>query len=259
MRRRLPPVSPDHLAKIPLRQGNSASRPFVVSYLLIVTSLLVGCDAGHNESRTPSAIERARTTAPTAALLQRNAYTVNSTNGAIATYRHIPATGELRRNGYSAAGTDPLSITLSPSGKFAYAANDLSDEVSVFAIDVKTGALTDIGAAVATGTTPKGIAIHPSGKFAYVANFGSNDVSAYAINSTTGALTSLGNAVAAGTNPVSVSVDPDGRSVHVANFNSAALLVYRVDPETGTLTAADGFKSVQGNPFSTTTGSGPGR
>jgi 6-phosphogluconolactonase (cycloisomerase 2 family) len=258
MRRRLPPVTPDHRARIFLRRGNSAPSSFASS-LLIVTSLLVGCDAGHNESGKASAVESGRSTAPTGAPLQRNSYTVNSSNGAIATYRLLPATGELRRNGYSATGTDPLSITLSPSGRFAYAANDLSDQVSVFAIDIKTGALTDTGSAVATGTTPQGVAIHPSGKFAYVANFGSNDVSAYAINSTSGALTSLGNAIAAGTNPVSVSVDPDGRSVHVTNFNSADLLDYKIDPETGTLTAVGEFKSVKGNPFSTTTGGGAGR
>ncbi len=239
-----------------MRQGNSAPKLFVASCLLVLTSLLVGCDAGHNESGTARAVESARSTAPTAAPLQRNSYTVNSSNGAIATYRLLPATGELRRNGYSAAGTSPLSITLSPSGKFAYAANDLADEVSVFAIDVTTGALTDIGAAVATGTTPKSVAIHPSGKFSYVANFGSNDVSAYAINSTTGALTSLGNAVAAGTNPVSVSVDPDGHSVHVAIFNSADLLDYRIDPDTGILSAAGINRGATGNPFSPITNPG---
>jgi 6-phosphogluconolactonase (cycloisomerase 2 family) len=259
MRRRVPPVSPDYRARILFRQDNSAPRPFVASCLLIVTSLLIGCDAGHNESGTARAVDSVQSTTPTAAPLQVNAYTVSSSNGAIVTYRLVPATGELRRNGYSGAGTSPPSITLSPSGKFAYAVNDLSDEVSVYTIDTKTGALTDLGAAVATGTTPQGVTIHPSGKFAYVANFGSNDVSAYAINSTTGALTSLGNAVAAGTNPVSVSVDPDGRSVHVANFNSADLLDYRIDPQTGILSVGGLNKGATRNPFSPITNPGSSR
>lgn len=241
-----------------MRRDISIPRPFVRSCLLIAASLLVGCDAERNDSEKASAVVSARSIAPTAAPLPRLSYTVDSGNGTIATYTLLPATGELRRNGYSGTGAGPLSITLSPSGNFAYAANDLSDEVSVFAIDARTGALTDTGAAVTTGTTPRGVAIHPSGKFAYVANFGSNDVSAYVVNARTGALTSLGNAVAAGTNPVSVSVDPDGRSLHIANFNSADVLDYRIDPESGTLTAV-GFKSVNTNPFSATSKSDSSR
>ena len=242
-----------------MREDNSITWPCVRVCLLTVTSLLIGCDAGHNESATVSAVDGARSPVPTATPPHRTAYTVNAGNGAIASYTLLPATGELRRNGFSAAGTAPLSITLSPSGKFAYAANDLSDEVSVFAIDAKTGALMPIGATVGTGSTPQGVAIDPTGKFAYVANFGSNDVSAYAINSTTGALAPVGTAVAAGNNPVSVWVDPDGRSVHVANFNSADLLEYRINPDTGALIAAGVYQSAKGSPFSPTTSTGTPR
>ncbi|OYV48230.1 MAG: hypothetical protein B7X10_03380, partial [Burkholderiales bacterium 21-58-4] len=46
-----------------------------------------------------------------------------------------------------------------------------------------TGALTSIGAAVASGANPRYIVVDPTGRFAYVANFGAATVSMYSINS----------------------------------------------------------------------------
>jgi 6-phosphogluconolactonase (cycloisomerase 2 family) len=52
-----------------------------------------------------------------------------------------------------AAGTNPYSVTVDPSGKFAYAANFNSNNISVYTIDQTTGALT-AGTPVAAGTGP---------------------------------------------------------------------------------------------------------
>ena len=88
-------------------------------------------------------------------------------------------------------------------------ANIGSNNVSTFSINATTGALTSLGAPVATGTFPSSVAVDPFGKFVYVANYGSNTISAYTINARTGALTA-GAAVAAGTHPNSIAVDPSG-------------------------------------------------
>ena len=53
-----------------------------------------------------------------------------------------------------AAGTSPVSVTVDPSGKFAYVANYGSDNVSVYTINASTGALTAVGTPVAAGTFP---------------------------------------------------------------------------------------------------------
>ena len=90
-----------------------------------------------------------------------------------------------------AAGTVPSSVIVDPSGKFAYVANVLSNDVSAYTINATTGALTSIGAPVAAGTNPLSVTVDPSGKFVYVANGASNNVSAYTINATTGVLTPL--------------------------------------------------------------------
>ena len=42
------------------------------------------------------------------------------------------------------AGTGPGSVTVDPTGKFAYVANCGSDDVSAYTIDSTTGALTQI-------------------------------------------------------------------------------------------------------------------
>jgi len=66
-------------------------------------------------------------------------------------------TGQLRHNGYVAAGIQPSSVTVDPSGKFAYVANAGFANVSTYSINTTTGVLTPVGAAVAAGTAPVSI------------------------------------------------------------------------------------------------------
>jgi hypothetical protein len=118
-------------------------------------------------------------------------------------YTINPTTGALTAGTAVAAGGGPYSVTVDPTGKFAYVANYVSNNVSAYTINPTTGALT-AGTAVAAGTGPWSVTVDPTGKFAYVANSGSNNVSVYTINPTTGALTA-GTAVAAGSSPSSVT------------------------------------------------------
>ena len=70
-----------------------------------------------------------------------------------------------------AAGTNPVSITVHSSGKYAYVANaDSPGTVSQYTIG-QDGSLTPMKKAkVATGEYAQSIALDPSGKHAYVAN-----------------------------------------------------------------------------------------
>src|SRR5580658_8269278 len=172
-------------------------------------------------------------------------YTINPTTGAlVSTGPPVPLNDEF---------TD--SVTVDPSGKFAYVASsgDVWDidfgSVLTYTINPTTGALTSTtGGISGTGTngTPEffnSVAVDPSGKFAYAADGGAfppgsfggdSSVSMYTINSTTGALTSIGM-IAAGTGPVSVAVDPAGKFAYVANFESNDLSMYTIDATTGAL------------------------
>ena len=83
-------------------------------------------------------------------------------------------------------------MAVHPSARFAYVANSTSDDVTTFAIDSTTGALTEVGTEVLAGTTPRSVTVDPSGRFAYVVNEFSDDVTTFAIDPTTGALTAVG-------------------------------------------------------------------
>lgn len=133
-----------------------------------------------------------------------------------------------------AAGANPSSVTVDPSGRFAYVTNVGSSDISAYKIDPGTGALTSVGAPVVLISSPVSVSVDPSGRFAYV-TYGSG-VLAYKIDFGTGALTSIGTA-AAGTGPLSVAVDPSGKFVYVANNGTGDVSVFQIDTSTGALTS----------------------
>ena len=96
-----------------------------------------------------------------------------------------------------AAGINPVSVTVDPTGRWAYVANQGSNTVSSFTINPTTGALTAVGAPVVTGSIPASVTVDLSGHWLYVANLASNDVSVYSIDVMTGALTAAGAFVGA--------------------------------------------------------------
>ena len=190
------------------------------------------------------------------------AYVANLASDDVSAYAIDSATGALTQvpciagcNGPNfLAGGDPSSVAIAPSGKFAYVANQSTDDVSAFAIDATTGVLTEVpcGAPLAcTGTRfpagdfPASIAVDPSGRFAYVANKGVpvGGVSAYAIDATTGVLTQIDADPApgvqifpAGLAPTFVAVDPLGKFAYVVNLFSNDVSAYAIDTVTGALT-----------------------
>jgi 6-phosphogluconolactonase len=154
-----------------------------------------------------------------------------------------------------AAGPNPESVTVDPSGKYAYVANYGSNSVSQYTIS--SGVLTSNTAAttVAAGTNPYSVIVDPSGKYAYVANAMSSNVSQYTIgtpsSSTPGALTAM-SAVPTGTNPASVTVDPSGQFAYVANYGSNSVSQYTIGTG-GALTAmATATVAAGTNPYSVT-------
>ena len=126
-----------------------------------------------------------------------SAYTINGTTGALTEVAGSPFP----------AGTSPGSVTVDPTGQFAYVANSNSNNVSAYSIDGTTGALAEIdGSPFPAGSGPNSVTVERTGQFAYVANIGSENVSAYAIDGTTGSLTEIaGSPFPAGSAPVSVT------------------------------------------------------
>src|ERR1700730_12915782 len=153
-------------------------------------------------------------------------------------------------NPQSGGGAYP-GIAITPDGKTAYVANQVSNTVVPISLatntpgtpiavdrpnavaispDGATAYVTSLGgnavipintstnapgAAIPVGSFPSGIAITPDGKTAYVTNDGDDSVSP--ITLATGA---VGATITVGTTPVGVAITPDGKTAYVTNQSS---------------------------------------
>ena len=122
---------------------------------------------------------------------------------------------------------------------FVYAANDATNNISAFAINSHTGALSPIaGSPFATGgSNPISVVHDPQSRFLFVASNRSNSISAYTINQATGALSPVsGSPFASGANAVALCVDATGGYLFDLNAGSKDLWTYQINPSTGALT-----------------------
>jgi 6-phosphogluconolactonase (cycloisomerase 2 family) len=166
-----------------------------------------------------------------------SAYTINRSTCALRAVAGSPF----------AAGRSPTSVTVDPSGQFAYVGN--GGDVSAYTINSSTGALRAVaGSPFPAGNFPSSVTVDPSGRFAYATNYYGGNVSAYTINSSTGALSKLaGSPFAAGNNPDSVAVDPSGQFAYVANDGDDTVSAYTINSSTGALSELAGSPFAAGN------------
>ncbi len=178
------------------------------------------------------------------------AYVVNSQDNTVSVFAIDSATGFLTQNSALtvATGSIPTSLSLTPSGTFAYVSND-DGTVSGYAVDAGTGALTAApGSPFPAGNNPYSVAVSPSGNFVYVDNLGDATVSAFQIDASTGALTQIvGSPFPAGTLPAGIVVDPSGKFAYVVNFFDNTISAYQINASTGALV------QVPGSPYPTGT------
>jgi 6-phosphogluconolactonase (cycloisomerase 2 family) len=123
------------------------------------------------------------------------------------TYAIDTSTGALTPTGTSVFAQDPNSITMDPSGQFAYVG--AFDNVFAYTMNPGTGVLTAVaGSPFAPGTEPGnfGVAVDPSGQFAYVASRWYRNLAAYTIDPSSGALTATGSSAATGGIPDTVVI-----------------------------------------------------
>ncbi|MGC2049059.1 MAG: beta-propeller fold lactonase family protein [Gallionella sp.] len=145
----------------------------------------------------------------------------------------------------------PVAIAIHPDGEFAYVANasDGNGSVSVYSIDIVSGALTAIDATgssgntyLATGgTTPFSLKVDPAGQYLYVANRNTSDVSIFAIGvAGAGTLSTLNvQFVTDGgaTDPVAIALHPTKQFAYVVNSGNSKVNVYS--------TAINGWGTIQ--------------
>ena len=136
----------------------------------------------------------------------------------------------------------PYSVTVDPTGKFAYVVSGGDDNILAYAIGTD-GALTTIsGSPFATGSFPSAVVADPTGKFVYVANERGHNISAYHIDAIGGLKPVTGSPFTTGSGTVSVAVDPTGKFVYVPSHGEDDVFAFSI--------GADGaLKPVPGSPF----------
>ena len=171
---------------------------------------------------------------------------------------------EVQKDGSN--GVDGLggaeSVTVSPDGKFLYAAGYDDSAVGVFARNAQTGKLSfvEVQKDGTNGIDGLGgansVTVSPDGKFLYAAGYDDSAVAVFTRNADTGKL-SFVEVQKDGTNGVdglagaeSVTVSPDGKFLYANGINDSAVAVFARDAKTGKLTflkvQKDGTDGVDG-------------
>ena len=142
------------------------------------------------------------------------------TSNDIVAYREDPNSGVLTQLSGSpiSAGAAVEALALHPSGKYLYAANSGSNNISLYTIS-GTGGLTEVTPRQPAGTSPTLMVIDAAGTFLYVANPGSNDISVFAISSSSGQLTPVvqtaGTTAPIGIQAMNMALSPSGNFLYV--------------------------------------------
>lgn len=164
-----------------------------------------------------------------------------SSDGSVLAYG-VEATGALSGPRDSLrAGLSTSAPAVHPGGRFVYAPNAGSHDVSGYAVDAATGRLAELpGSPFPAGLGPVALAFGPGGSVLYVLNGGEGTLAFFGVDAGTGALRRLGltpvGAAAEGAG--AIVVEPGGRFLYVAGFTSATLSTFAVDPATGALRLA---------------------
>jgi 6-phosphogluconolactonase len=171
-------------------------------------------------------------------------------------FRFDPSSGKSTALGLVGESTNPSFVTIDPSGRYLYAANEVSDYkgansggVSAFAIDRATGKLTFLNEVSSRGPGPCHVALDKTGKYVLVANYDGGSVAAFPVlpDGRLGDATAFVQHSGHGPNKErqerphahEVVLSPDNRFAIVADLGLDELLVYRFDPVKGTLAAND--------------------
>jgi 6-phosphogluconolactonase len=159
-------------------------------------------------------------------------------------------------------GTGPRHFVISADNKFMYVLSELLCTVTSFALDDKTGLLTEIGSTsglppgtqlvpgaprVAVGAADNSpprnrdkdiwaadIHLRPDGKFLYISERTSSTLAAFSVNAATGKLNYLGSTPTE-TQPRGFAISPDGRFLVACGEKSHTLSVYAIEQASGSL------------------------
>ena len=159
-------------------------------------------------------------------------YSINTASGALTQIATQGVDGNQGENLAISTGTKAVSYT----PKFAYVANQGSDDISEYAINGASGALTAIsGSPLADKNGPYLIVAMPSGAFVYTGN-ANHSISEYSVNASTGALSLVRGSPINGFGSVNgLATDPANGYLLVLDSSKQELSSYTINSSTGAL------------------------
>jgi 6-phosphogluconolactonase len=169
--------------------------------------------------------------------------------------------------------TGPRHFITSSDNRFLYMLSELLGTVTTFAIDEKTGLLTEVGSAsglspdsklepgaprgavgVPGGPPPRStdndiwaadIHMTPNGRFLYISERTNSTINLLSVNASTGKLTYV-SSTPTERQPRGFAIDPKGRYVVVTGEKSDTISVYAIDQASGTLKLLNKYPTGKG-------------
>jgi 6-phosphogluconolactonase len=144
-------------------------------------------------------------------------------------------------------GAGPRHFTIHPTGKYAYANNEMSNSVNVYVFDAAAGTLVEqqvissLPDDFTDETYTADIKITPCGTYLYCSNRGHDSIAAYRIGDD-GSLALIEIASSRGNFAQNILITPDGGTLLCANMDgwskgAANIAVFRIDKDSGKLSA----------------------
>lgn len=207
-----------------------------VAFLLLTPFILSAAKSGQQDSPKKSYFAFAGT------------YTTKTQSKGIYAYRYDATSGKLTELGVAAETPDPSFVAIHPSGKFLYAVNEAgkASMVTAFALDAKTGKLTQLNQVPALGEDPCYLSFDATGKYVMIANYTSGNIAVFPIlaDGKLGEKTALvQDGGALGPNKERqeaphahwVETSPDNRFALVADLGLDEVLIFQFDAAKGAL------------------------
>src|SRR5438876_11270017 len=210
-----------------------------LAVLALATAALAACEPNPSVTGPAAALQAARDAGASAALADPGAvYTLTNQVGgnAVAVFARgadgrLTAAGTVSTGGTGTGASlgSQSAVTLSDDGRWLFAVNAGSNDVSVFSVS-PGGGLALASRTASGGTLPISLTVH--GNVLYVLNAGgTGNISGLAVG-TSGALTAIAGTTLplSGSNvgPAQVAFSPDGRRLVVTEKNTNLIDVYAV-------------------------------
>jgi 6-phosphogluconolactonase (cycloisomerase 2 family) len=173
--------------------------------------------------------------------LGRFTLVTNNDEQTITPYRYMQSMGPATTDNTpgdkpARTGKQPSAIAFDPTGNYAYVANALSDNVSVYWMHRQNGGLEELDASpFKTDKRPMDIDIHPSGTLAFVVSWTDESVRTYTVDPMQGALTETGHKIETNPHPIRLLIDASGRWAYLFYKDSKVITHYAIDAATGKL------------------------